>query len=184
MKKNLVCIEVDDDFVDENLGAERVHDVGRPEGCVAWAVARGSNITEMKMVKENMKQMKQETPILLILTYGAKVLLILTYGAISIMAQILKQEAQLHKVAAKSKVGDGSAILKSKVGDRDAVEDDPYLRFKADDEGYKADMRLSIFCCRSPIIRPTYVITCDIFPISPKPLFISKNRLRDPPKRS
>ncbi|KAL4562195.1 hypothetical protein LXL04_034393 [Taraxacum kok-saghyz] len=45
-------------------------------------------------------------------------------------------------IGAKSKVGDGSAILKSKVGDRDAVEDDPYLRFKADNEGYKADIRL------------------------------------------
>ncbi|KAL4568117.1 hypothetical protein LXL04_023718 [Taraxacum kok-saghyz] len=102
------------------MNFKSLEEVGRDD--LLWM---DTHIIEMKMVKENMKQMKQETPILLILTYGA----------ISIMAQSLKQEAQLHKVTAKSKVGDGSAILKSKVGDRDAVEDDPYLRFKADDEG-------------------------------------------------
>ncbi|KAL4581498.1 hypothetical protein LXL04_006019 [Taraxacum kok-saghyz] len=65
-------------------------------------------------------------------------------------------------IGAKSKVGDGSAILKSKVADRDAVGDDPYLRFKADDEGYKADMRLWI-----PILRCRTILTPTLSKLQP-----------------
>ncbi|KAL4591451.1 hypothetical protein LXL04_004417 [Taraxacum kok-saghyz] len=79
MKKNLVCIEADDDFVDENLGAERVHDVYNIVMCY-WYIVQGIHVdcggckeserkderrpSSLGAKNKDIKRSKEKTPII------------------------------------------------------------------------------------------------------------------------